>query len=116
MLERHDLYQAVLGGLMGQALGDAYAMPASLRPEDTWERYGGWLTTFHPGLDDHPVHAGLPAGRITDDTEQAYALAEALIQDRGATVEGAAEAIVRWYDRIGGGDEPLRRPEQPPRL
>jgi hypothetical protein len=38
MLERHDLYQAVLGGLMGQALGDAYAMPASLRPEDTWER------------------------------------------------------------------------------
>ena len=110
MPDKQDLHGAVLGGLMGQALGDAYAMPASLRPEDTWARYDGWLTTFQPGLDDHPVHAGLPAGRITDDTEQAYALAEALIEDRGATVEGAAAAIVRWYDRIGGATNPYVGP------
>ena len=67
----YSLYEHVLGGLLGQAMGDAFAMPALLHPEATWKCYGGWLTEFHPGSDGHPAHAGLPAGRVTDDTEQA---------------------------------------------
>ncbi|MCK4900652.1 MAG: ADP-ribosylglycohydrolase family protein, partial [Anaerolineales bacterium] len=88
------MYDRILGGLFGQALGDAWAMPAMLTPGDTWEKYGGWVTEFLPGPQDHPVHAGLSPGQVTDDTEQAFALAEAIIQDGGVTVEGAARAIV----------------------
>ncbi|HEY3228153.1 MAG TPA: ADP-ribosylglycohydrolase family protein, partial [Roseiflexaceae bacterium] len=66
-----SLYDQILGGLYGQALGDAWCMSALLTPDQTWQRYGGWIDRFYPGPDDHPVHAGLPPGRITDDTEQA---------------------------------------------
>jgi ADP-ribosylglycohydrolase len=92
----------ILGGLYGQALGDAWAMPAMLHPDDTWEMYGGWITEFLPGPETHDFHRGLAAARITDDTEQAVALAESIIEDGKVTVEGAARAIIRWYDRVGG--------------
>lgn len=100
----------ILGGLLGQALGDAWAMPSMLTPGDTWRKYGGWITEFLPGPEDHPVHAGLSPGQVTDDTEQAFALAEAIIEDGGVTIEGAARAIVSWYDRIGGDDCPYVGP------
>ncbi len=92
----------IQGGLFGQALGDAWAMPALLNLEDTWAMYGGWITTFHPAPDSHPIHHGLPAGKITDDTEQAASLAEAIIQDGKVTVEGTARAVMSWYERVGG--------------
>lgn len=100
----------ILGGLYGQALGDAWGMPALLTIDQTWQRFGGWITRFQPAPDDHFVHAGLPAGRITDDTEQAFALAEAIIHNGGVTVAGTAQAIVAWYDRIGGDSCPYVGP------
>ncbi len=104
------MHDKILGALYGQALGDAWCMPALLTPEDTWERYGGWIDQFLPAPDDHPVHAGLPAGRVTDDTEQAFALAESIIQEGRVSVSGAARAITTWYDRIGGDDIPFVGP------
>ncbi len=97
-----DYFDKVLGGLYGQALGDAWCMPALLRPADTWEKYSGWITGFLPAPDEHPFHRGLPAGKVTDDTEQAFALAESILADGKVTVEGTAQAIVAWYDRVGG--------------
>jgi ADP-ribosylglycohydrolase len=104
------LYDHILGGLYGQALGDAWCMPAMLTPDQTWERYGGWLDRFHSGADDHPVHGGLMPGRITDDTEQAFALAEAMLEDGGVTVAGAMRAVLRWYDSVGGESCPYIGP------
>jgi ADP-ribosylglycohydrolase len=104
-----DLFDHILGGLLGQALGDAWAMPAYFRPDQTWQAYG-WITTFLPGPADHPVHHGFAAGRFTDDTEQAFALAESIIAEGRVTVKGAADAIVRWYDRIGGDTAPFVGP------
>jgi ADP-ribosylglycohydrolase len=106
----YPLYKHVLGGLLGQAVGDAFAMPALLHPEATWKRYGGWLTGFHPGPDGHPAHAGLPAGRVTDDTEQAFALAASIIGEGSVTVEGAAEAILSWYESVDGDNAPFVGP------
>lgn len=94
----------ILGGLYGQALGDAWAMPAWLRPEQTWDRFGGWIETLQPAPDDHPVHAGFAAGQITDDTQQALALAEVIIRDQHVSVPAVAEALVNWYDKIGGDE------------
>lgn len=104
------MFNHILGCLYGQALGDAWGMPALLTIDQTWQRFGGWITSFQPGPDDHFVHAGLPAGRITDDTEQAFALAEAIIADGGVTVAGTARAILAWYDRIGGDSCPYVGP------
>jgi ADP-ribosylglycohydrolase len=106
----HVLYDHILGGLLGQAFGDAFAMPALLHPDDTWRHYGGWLTGFHPGPEGHPAHEGLPAARVTDDTEQAFALAESIIHDRCATVEGAARALLAWYEAVDGDSAPFVGP------
>jgi ADP-ribosylglycohydrolase len=95
-------YAHILGGLYGQALGDAWAMPALLRPVQTWEYYDGWLGELLPAPPDHPVHAGLKAGQVTDDTQQAIALAKTIVGEGQITVEGAAEAIVAWYDQLDG--------------
>ncbi|MCC6613304.1 MAG: ADP-ribosylglycohydrolase family protein [Anaerolineae bacterium] len=95
------LKDKILGGLYGQALGDAWGMPAYFDPDQTWKAYG-WIEDFLPGPDDHEVHGGLPACRITDDSEQAFSLAQAYIAHGGVTLEASIEAIVAWYDRTGG--------------
>lgn len=105
-----SLYERILGGLYGLALGDSWGMPALLHPDLTWQRYGGWIDRLLPAPQDHPVHGGLPAGRVTDDTEQAFAVAEAILAHGGVTVEGVAAAIVGWYDRVGGDGCPFVGP------
>jgi len=100
-MQKDYLYDHILGGLYGQALGDSYAMPAMLRPADTWKRFG-WVEQFYDAPDDHPAHHGLKAGHITDDTEQAMTLAQIIIQEGRITVEGAAHAMVNWYDTVDG--------------
>jgi ADP-ribosylglycohydrolase len=97
------LRSKILGGIYGQALGDAFCMPALLSPQQTRNKYGNKkITVLLPAPDDHEVHVGLPAGRITDDTEQALFLARQIIEDGKVTLEGAAKAIVAWYDFVDG--------------
>lgn len=109
-MEKKQVHNRVLGGLFGQALGDAYAMPAYLHPRDTIENYGEWIEEFLPGPPDHPVHHGLKAGQVTDDTEQAFALAEMIIKEGKVSVSGAAQAIVNWYESIDGDNSPYVGP------
>jgi ADP-ribosylglycohydrolase len=104
------VFPHILGGLYGQALGDAWAMPAYLRPHHTWSYYNGWLETLAPAPPDHPVHAGLAAGQVTDDTQQAMALARVIIAEGKITVAGAAQAILNWYDQIDGDHSPFVGP------
>ncbi len=99
----------ILGGLYGQALGDAFAMPAQVHPDDT-ERCFGWLDTWQDAPDDHIVHAGLPAGRITDDSEQAFSIAQAVIEAGAVTLEAAVKGLVTWYDRVDGDNSPYVGP------
>jgi ADP-ribosylglycohydrolase len=100
-MEKDYLMDRVLGGIFGQAFGDAFAMPSMLRPEVTKSRYGR-IIDFLDAPDDHPAHHGLKAGRITDDTEQALSLALIIIEHGKITVEGASKAIINWYDLIDG--------------
>jgi ADP-ribosylglycohydrolase len=105
-----SLKDKILGGLYGQALGDAWGMPAYFDIDQTWTAFDGWITDLMPAPDDHPVHYGLPAGRITDDSEQAFSLARAFIEHGGVTLEAAVEAIIAWYDRVGGDQSPYVGP------
>ena len=100
----------ILGGIFGQALGDAWAMPALLNPRDTWEYHHGRITDFLPGPAFHPFHGGMVAGKVTDDTEQAYALAEEIIREGKVSIEGTARAVMNWYDRIDGDNCPYVGP------
>ncbi|MEA4812546.1 MAG: ADP-ribosylglycohydrolase family protein [Anaerolineaceae bacterium] len=104
------LLNKIRGGLYGQALGDAFAMPAWLSPQATWDYYGGFITKFLDGPKDHPVHFTLKAGQITDDTEQAVYIAQEYIKDGKASPEAAARAIVKWYDWVGGEECPFVGP------
>ncbi|MBI5957677.1 MAG: ADP-ribosylglycohydrolase family protein [Chloroflexi bacterium] len=104
------LTNKILGGLYGQAMGDAWGMPAYFDIDQTWEAYGGWITEFLPGPADHPVHFGLPAGRITDDSEQAFSLAQAFIRHGEVSLQAAVEGIMTWYDRVGGDTSPYVGP------
>ncbi|MCW2919856.1 MAG: ADP-ribosylation/Crystallin [Actinomycetia bacterium] len=88
------------GALVGLAIGDALGMPTQSLPRATIvHRYGEIIDGFHAAPDDQPLAAGLPAGRITDDTEQALLLAELLI-DGGGRVDARALAhsLLRWED------------------
>lgn len=104
------LKDKILGGLYGQALGDAWGMPAYFDVDQTWDAYGGWITELKPGPADHPVHFGLPAGRITDDSEQAFSLARAFITHGGVSLDATVEALIDWYDRVGGDSSPYVGP------
>lgn len=105
----NSMQNKILGGLYGQALGDAFAMPGQVHPDDT-ERAFGWLDTWQAAPDDHIVHAGLPAGRITDDSEQAFSIAQAVIAAGAVTLEAAVDGIVSWYDRVDGDNSPYVGP------
>jgi len=93
-------FERALGALTGLALGDALGMPTqSLSRAAIVARYGSSLDGFEPGGDDQPIAAGLPAGRVTDDTEQALLLAELLVEGAGH-IDGRlmADRLLAWED------------------
>ena len=71
------------GALYGLAIGDALGMPTQLlsRRQIT-ARWGPLLTGFEPAPPGHPIAAGMPAGAVTDDTEQAVLLGRLLLSGR----------------------------------
>jgi len=86
------------GALYGLAIGDALGMPTQLLSRrEIAERWGGQLHDFEPAPPGHPVAAGLPAGSITDDTEQAVLLGRLLVKGHG-TIDPRelAEALISW--------------------
>ncbi len=76
-------FERALGALYGLAIGDALGMPTQLLSPDELDRRFGAITWFQPAPDNHPIAAGLPAGHITDDTEQALLIARLLVDGRG---------------------------------
>src|ERR1700751_814105 len=52
---------------------------------------------FEPAPPGHPIAAGLPAGAVTDDTEQAVLLARMLVKNRGVPgPDDWAAALIGW--------------------
>jgi ADP-ribosylglycohydrolase len=86
------------GALYGLAIGDALGMPTQmLSRAEIRARWGELLTGFEPAPPGHPIAAGMPAGAITDDTEQAILLARLLVKGRGTIDPNElATALARW--------------------
>jgi ADP-ribosylglycohydrolase len=78
-----DRYDRALGALTGLAIGDALGMPTQLLPRELiLDRYG-MLTGFVDAPDDNEISRGTPAGRVTDDTDQAVILGRLLVEGKG---------------------------------
>jgi ADP-ribosylglycohydrolase len=92
---RNSQFDKAWGCLAGLALGDALGMPTEfLTPEQIVAEYG-WVEGLMTPPDWRP-HAALPWGRVTDDTEQALALAEVYLRDGQVRAEAVAQAVLDW--------------------
>jgi ADP-ribosylglycohydrolase len=90
--------ERALGALLGLAIGDALGMPTQLLSRQRIvDDYGPLLDGFEPAPPGHPIAAGMAAGQVTDDTEQAVILAQVLI-DGGGLVDAneLAERLTAW--------------------
>ena len=86
------------GALYGLGIGDALGMPTQLLSRrQIIERWGPLLSGFDAAPHDHPIAAGMTAGAVTDDTEQAVLLGWLLVEGNGRAEPGAvATALLAW--------------------
>lgn len=102
-----------VAALFGLAIGDALGMPTQLLSRaEVVARYGPRLEWFATAPADHPVAAGLPAGNVTDDTEQAVLLGRLLVEG-GGHIEPRrwAQALQDWEaDMVSRGSADLLGP------
>jgi ADP-ribosylglycohydrolase len=93
-IDRVDRAEAALLGL---AVGDALGMPTQYLPRATVKDLYGELTWFEPGPEANEISRGLPAGHVTDDTDQALIVARALIAGDGHVPPGRlARDLLDW--------------------
>lgn len=100
------------GALAGLALGDALGMPTqSMSRADIAARYGP-VTTLLDASADQPVAPGMPAGSVTDDTEQALMLARLIVDGHGSVDPlEFADALEHWEaDMVRRGSADLLGP------
>ena len=95
------------GALAGLALGDALGMPTqAMSPEQIRAVYGR-ITGLVDADASQPYAPGMPAGSVTDDTEQALLIASLLVRGRGSSSGHAAldagefaHALLAWEDSM----------------
>lgn len=95
------------GALAGLALGDALGMPTqAMSPEQIHAVYGR-ITGLVDGDASQPYAPGMPAGSVTDDTEQALLIASLLVRGRGSSSGRVAlnavefsHALLAWEDSM----------------
>ena len=100
-------FSRAYGALAGLALGDALGMPTqSMSPEQIRAVYGT-ITGLVDGDASQPYAPGMPAGSVTDDTEQALLIASLLIRGRGSSSGHVAlnavefaHALLAWEDSM----------------
>jgi ADP-ribosylglycohydrolase len=90
-----------MGALLGLAVGDAMGMPTQgMRRGDILADYGP-ITGLRAAGPRQRIAAGLPAGTVTDDTEQAVLLADLLIKGHGHIDPRVfADALMRWEQEM----------------
>lgn len=85
------------GALAGLALGDALGMPTQSFTRAQVRQRFGLVPGLLEGPPDQPIAPGMPAGSITDDTEQAVLLAQVLVAGGGRVDPRVwATALLDW--------------------
>ena len=84
------------GCLIGVAIGDAMGSPTTFMTlEEIAKRYG-YVEEFIDPPADHPIHAGLKAGQVTDDTELTILVAESIIRSGKIDTENYIRMLIEW--------------------
>lgn len=78
-----DLLDRALGAFYGLALGDALGMPTQIMSREDVAGVYGTVTGFEASRSGNPVSAGMPAGAVTDDTDQAVIVARLIVEGGG---------------------------------
>ena len=103
-------FSRAYGALAGLALGDALGMPTQeMSPEQIRAVYGR-ITGLVDADASQPYAPGMPAGSVTDDTEQALLVASLLVGGRGsASGRVALDAGEFSYALLDWEDSMIRR-------
>lgn len=88
----------IKGCLIGVAAGDAMGMPSSMMSPQTIRQTFGYIDRFLPAPPDHILHGGLPAGAVTDDTQQTFLLADSIIACKAIDPEDIARRLIAWAE------------------
>ena len=95
------------GALAGLALGDALGMPTQVMSPEQIRAVYGRITGLVDGDASQPYAPGMPAGSVTDDTEQALLIASLLVRGRGSSSGRVAlnavefaHALLAWEDSM----------------
>ncbi|AZZ60382.1 ADP-ribosylglycohydrolase family protein [Oenococcus oeni] len=93
----------ILGTLYGQAIGDAMGMPSELWPiQKIREKFNGKITDFMDGTKDNDIALNFSRGQYTDDTNQAFAILDALIETNWEPKqEVLVKHIMKWANEVG---------------
>jgi len=96
------------GALVGLAIGDALGMPTQMLPRERIRELIGELRGFVPAPVENEISSGTPAGRVTDDTDQAVILGRLLVEGGGRVdADEFAKRLLAWQEtmvRVGSLD------------
>src|ERR1700754_3961299 len=109
---RGVIVDRAIGALTGLAIGDALGMPTQALSRGAIAARYGRRPGSRPGPPDQPIAPGLPAGTVTDDTEQALLLARLLVEGDGHVEPRVfADALLAWEaDMVRRGSADLLGP------
>nr|WP_315283769.1 PfkB family carbohydrate kinase [uncultured Actinomyces sp.] len=100
-------FSRAYGALAGLALGDALGMPTQAMSPAQIRAVYGHITGLVDGDASQPYAPGMPAGSVTDDTEQALLVASLLVRGRGSSSGRVAldagefaHALLAWEDSM----------------
>ena len=100
-------FSRAYGALAGLALGDALGMPTQAMSPAQIRAVYGRITGLVDGDASQPYAPGMPAGSVTDDTEQALLVASLLVRGRGTSSDRVAldagefaHALLDWEDSM----------------
>lgn len=94
-----EMLNRAVGALQGLALGDALGMPTqSMSAQWIREAYGS-IDGLNDAIEHQPIAPRMPAGSITDDTEQALIVAQLIIDGQGhIDALALAHRLLDWED------------------
>ena len=100
-------FSRAYGALAGLALGDALGMPTQAMSPAQIRAVYGRIAGLVDGDASQPYAPGMPAGSVTDDTEQALLVASLLVRGRGSSSGRVAldagefaHALLAWEDSM----------------
>jgi len=103
-----DTSDRARGALVGLAIGDALGMPTQMLSRARIEELIGELSGFVAAPAENEISCRTPAGRVTDDTDQAVILGELLVEGDGRVpADEFARRLLAWQEtmvRVGSAD------------